>query len=109
MNGWAAVRVRRDVNHPDVMHLGPILVPMPDRLIGSMVPARKKGPSAGIVSDAPRKTYAHMTECRIWRHSDSAVRPKRVAPPGPLESTSMLPLAALAVVLSAVGTLVLRG
>ncbi len=103
-NDWAAVRAWRDVNFSVMMLLGPIPVQMLDLPIGSMALTGREGPSTRIVSDATRMTYADMTESRISRPSDSAVRPKRVAPLGPLESVLMLPVAEFVVTLSAVGT-----
>ncbi len=96
-NGLEAVEARRDVYPPVLLSY---CLPT-----GPMEPELREIPLVFAVSNSPRMIHAHTQERRKSRHGNSVVRPKRVAPLGPLVTVPRVPLAALATVLRVVVTL----
>ncbi len=89
-----AVGAWRDAHCPDMLYTGPINAQGYCIDIGPTEPEPKEGPLAAAIGNSLTSILAHVSERRRALHSDSVVRPKRVAPLGPLEDAlGMAPLA----------------
>ncbi len=91
---WSSLELRgarRDVYLPVTLYSGLINVVSHCRPTGPMEHRTREGPFAHADSNSPGSIRAHMLERRRSMHGDLVVRPKRVAPLGPLEAVPRVP------------------